>query len=320
MLLARRIRPFVVVVLVLVASCSGEATDGPGQGGSTDTTATTVDASASTVTAGATTTAASGLGGGAPAPPDFDALPWQTGDDVGFGVAMKDSENPLGSSVFIGYAGYDIPLDAAEAWVTALYHASLRDRGVRRVYAVQGPADAAYSGLEIGNSKIAAALVSEVDADTRFILVAGHSSGSFVAHELLGQLAGELDPGGVTADRVVYFDLDGGGGLSSAAAQRLRRAYFVGAFDAATSTSSPNRSDMQSLGAAHADLGGFFDIDASPAGCLAGANWCLHMTLVTTQPHDKSNADGVPDYSDFEGRPVSHAWLDMRAAEAGLDP
>ena len=41
------------------------------------------------------------------------------------------------------------------------------------------------------------------------------SSGTFVAHELLGQLQGGLDPMNVTAGKVVYFDLDGAGaGLS----------------------------------------------------------------------------------------------------------
>src|SRR5687767_3316708 len=46
---------------------------------------------------------------GAPVP-DFDDLPWQTGDEIGYGVAYKDSQDPSAHSIFIGYAGYPFPL------------------------------------------------------------------------------------------------------------------------------------------------------------------------------------------------------------------
>ena len=36
----------------------------------------------------------------------------------------------------------------SRSWVTALYRAALRDRGVRWVYAVQGPAQAGYDSAE----------------------------------------------------------------------------------------------------------------------------------------------------------------------------
>ena len=135
-----------------------------------------------------------------PPPPDIDTIPWETsGADVGFGTAFKDTGNPLGTSVFIGYAGYNVDATAARAWVTALYRAALVQRGVRYVWAVQGPSNATYTQQEIGNSHVARALVSRTNAQTKFILVAGHSSGSFVAHELLGQLAGGSDPGNVTS-------------------------------------------------------------------------------------------------------------------------
>jgi len=187
------------------------------------------------------------------------------------------------------------------------------------VYAVQGPADVAYAGLEIGNSKISASLGQRISDDSAFVLVAAHSSGSYVAHELFSQLAGGLDPRGVTDERVVYFDLDGGqGGLSAASVARLRRAYFVAAVDSDTGTASPNLDSMVSAGAAYADEGGYLQLDVAGSGCNAGAAWCLHMTLITTLPHDPAAASGVPDYSDFAGRPVSHAYIDAVAADAGL--
>lgn len=248
--------------------------------------------------------------------PDVDSIPWKTGANVGYGVASKDTENPLGNSMFIGYAGYAVDLASAEAWVTALYEATLRARGVRRIWAVQGPADPTYSQLEIGNSKIAAALVPLVDADTHFILVAGHSSGSFVAHELLDQLATGADPKDVTKDAIVYFDLDGGGGITQAAIDRLRKAYFVGSHDG--STLSPNHADMEALGEEYASKGGFWDNDASGSGCDPGAEWCVHVTLINTKPHDKTNADATLDYSDFASRPVCTSYISAEATAAGL--
>ena len=304
---------------MLVACGSGEpaATSG-GAGGAIEATATT-DAA---VTAGATqSSAAAGGAGGAAQDPDFESIPWVTGADVGFGVASKDTSNHLGQNVFIGYAGYGLTLDAAEKWVSALYASSLASRGVRYVFAVQGPADVAYSGLEIGNSKIAAALDGEVTGDTHFVLIAAHSSGSYVAHELLGQLASGSDPNGVTQDKVVYFDLDGGLlGLSAASVNRTRRTYFVSSFDATTSTYATNQSSMTAGASTYGQKGGYLELDASGAGCDAGANWCLHMTLITTLPHDPQNLDAIENYSDFVGRPVTHAYIDMKSADAALGP
>jgi hypothetical protein len=200
-----------------------------------------------------------------------------------------------------------------------LYAAALRERGVRFVYCVQGPSTVQYVQREIGNSRIARHLVQQVTDRTRFVLVAGHSSGSFVAHELLQQLASGFDDDGVTADRVVYVDLDGGAsGLTFDNVARLRRAYFVGAVDGNTGTQSPNRATMVSLGATYASRGRAFDVDADDAGCAAGAVWCVHMVPVIARPHDPLRADVTRDYSDFEGRPVATAWLDDIADEAGL--
>ena len=239
--------------------------------------------------------------------PDPNSIPWKTGTNVGYGVASKDTQNPLGNSMMIAYAGYDVSLSSAEAWATALYEAALAKRGVRHVWAVQGPADPSYSQKEIGNSKIAAAMIPLVDQDTHFVFVAGHSSGSFVAHELLDQLASGADPNGVTKNLVVYFDLDGGGGFTQGAIDRVKKAFFVGSHDG--TTLSPNHADMSYLGGLYASKGGFYDNDASKSGCNAGAEWCVHVTLINTKPHDPSNADPLADYSDFANRPVCTSYV-----------
>jgi hypothetical protein len=250
--------------------------------------------------------------------PNPDSFPWKTGANIGYGVAMKDTENPRGNGIFIAYAGYDVSLKAAEAWATALYKEDLAARGYRHIWAVQGPSDPEYSQFEIGNSKIAANMLPLVTASSK-ILVVGHSSGTFVAHELLGQLEGGADPKGVTKKRVVYFNLDGGSsGLDEAIVNRLKRAYFVGSFDSKVDTYSPNRSGMVALGEDYASAGGYYQNNAASSGCDAGAIWCVHVTLITTKPHDPANADAALDYSDFVNRPVSRAYIDAKATEAGL--
>ncbi len=306
------------------AGGEGAATATPSSGDATASTAAGTGANSQgggasgTGGAAGSTAGSGGAGGGEPTPPDIDAIAWETGEDVGFGVARKDTENPLGESAFIGYAGYAIGSEAARTWVTALYRAALRDRGVRYVYAVQGPAQPGYDSAEIGNSKIAAALGEQLSAETGFVLMVGHSSGSFVAHELLRQLEGGLDPSGATAGRVVYFNLDGGlGGLTQPAVDRLRRGYFVGALDGDSGTASPNRGDMMNGGAIYGAAGGYWELDASGSGCAPGATWCVHMTPITTLPHDPGDGSEI-DYADFEGRPVTHSFIDAKIDEAGL--
>ena len=253
-------------------------------------------------------------------PPPIGQIPWETGGDVGFGVARKDTQNPLGDSVVLAYAGYGVSLEAAEAWATALYTASLEKRGVRYVWAIQGPNTPEYTNQEIGNSKIVAAMLPKITAKTKFVLAVGHSSGSFVAHELLGQLAGGLDPANVTAQKVVYFDLDGGqSGLSASIVARLRKAYFVSPFDQATGTQGFNTGTMQSLGATYPGAGGFFTVDATPSGCNAGANECVHVSLVNAHPHNPAKAEAALDYGSFDAaHPVEVAYLTKKAVEAGV--
>jgi hypothetical protein len=248
-------------------------------------------------------------------------IPWETGAQAGRGVAFKDTKNPAGENLFIGYAGYQVSLASAEAWVEALHEASLAARGVRYLWAVQGPGDRTYSNREIGNARIIATMLPLVGERTRVVIVAGHSSGSFVAHELLARLAGGMDPRGVTEGRVVYFDLDGGAsGLTPRSVGRLRHAYFVAAHDGTTGTDSPRLATMRSLGATYPSAGGYWQDDARDSGCREGAQWCVHDALITTRPHAAANASAQLDYSDFAGRDACHSWIDAKADEAGLQP
>jgi hypothetical protein len=241
--------------------------------------------------------------------PDIDSIAWQTGVAIGNGVAFKDTQNPLGNGLFIGYGGYGAKLFESELWITALYRATLRARGVRWIWAVQGPSDPDYSQDEIGNSKIASAMIPLVQGQSS-IVVAAHSSGAFVAQELLEQLASGADPNDVTKDLVVYFALDGGGGMTQASIDRTKNAYFVSSHDG--TTQSANYGAMTTLASTYASKGGFFDNDASASACDPGAEWCVHDTLINTRPHDPTNLDVPDDYSDFAGRPVCTSYLDAK--------
>lgn len=254
-----------------------------------------------------------------PPEPDFDAVPWEQGGDVGFGVARKDTGNPRGDSAAIFYGGYEARLDAAKAWARELYRADLRARGVRFLYAVQGPATVQYTGLEIGNTNLLAHLLPRVGDRTKFILVLGHSSGSYVAQEMLRQVAGTFDPQNKAAGRLVYFNLDGGrAGFTDAAAAKMRKVYWVSPRDVAKGTGGFNDGSMQSAGSQYAALGGLLRYDASQAGCNAGATGCVHNSLVITRPHSPARARPDVDYENFTGRPVTTAYLLAKAAEAGL--
>jgi hypothetical protein len=250
--------------------------------------------------------------GDAPPEPPFDSLPWQT---IGTGVAFKDSMNPRGESVFIGYAGYGVTEAESETWMTALYEATLKDRGVRYVYAVRGPDDVEYVHKEIQNTHLVAHLLPEVSSATHFIAIAGHSSGGWVACELLQQLYDQgLDPAGKTSGKTVYYDLDGVEScLDTTIEHHLRGLFFVSAHTNAGGGGFSLNSMYMMAGAMM--FGAPFKLyDASQSGCQATAPLCLHVSLVNTKPHDPST--GTPsDYGDFTNRPVNHWYLDTTSSD-----
>jgi hypothetical protein len=140
------------------------------------------------------------------------------------------------------------------------------------------------------------------------MIVAAHSSGAFVACELLDQLfLRDFDPERIAADRVVYFNLDGAQGcLDEAAVGQLRQLAFVDARGAqGASLNAPSMAE---------GLGRFPDAlhltyDATGSGCAPGGRMCLHATLVNTRPHDPVAGNRTADYTDFAGRSVNTFYL-----------
>jgi len=230
---------------------------------------------------------------------------WTT---VGAGVSCRDTGRTGVYGTYIGYGGWGVKESWARAWVDEVYRTALTGRGIRYLCAVRGPAAVDYADREIGNLALARYLMAKPRG---LAIVAAHSSGSFVAHELLAELEAMGAPGNTMLGRVVYFDLDGGeSGLTPTIVEGLRRAYFVYANDSTTGTRSANAATMIALGRRYALKGGVLELNAARSGCRAGAVWCLHDALVTEQPHDPETFDLERDYQGFvPDRPAAVAYL-----------
>lgn len=229
---------------------------------------------------------------------------------IGFGIGGTLAGT--GSDILVACGGYSATDQDSRAWAMALARSpGLAALGIGPVYAARGPRDASYAGREIGNSKLAAALARQA-ASARFILVAAHSSGAFVADELFTQAAPAV------RSKLVYFALDGGThALDNSLIAQMKAVYFVNAKDAAKGESH-NASAMRSLHSAfHASH--LFTVNASGSGCSVGATWCLHDTVITTRPHNPNMFDLADDYRQFGGaRKVVTSYVEQAISDGFL--
>lgn len=227
---------------------------------------------------------------------------------VGHGVAYQ-KVNPTRPGILIAYGGYTARIHHSAAWATALVGAKLGAAHVGHVYAVKGPADPAYAAREIANTALRAHLAT-LGGSTAPIYVVAHSSGSFVAHELLAQLHAKKNV--ALLSRISYGNLDGAGtGLTPAIVAGLSNITFVYARDPTLKSGlSQNGASMRALGATYARYGSAFEVTVPGCGCASGAGWCLHNAVVTHRPHNPRGCDVANDYTDFAGRPVTTEYLD----------
>ncbi|MBX3191888.1 MAG: hypothetical protein KF819_33160 [Labilithrix sp.] len=286
---SRRILP--AIALVALAACV------PGCAAETDEDFPEVEQSADAITAAEKTCAG-----------------WES---VGLGISYRNTGD--GDGIFIAYGGYSVHGTWSCAWSEALHAARLEGLGVGHIFAVKGPRDVGYNAAEVGNSKLAARLVAGGEGGLAgkapFILIAAHSSGAYVAHELLNQLynpSRPVDAADLTNRKIVYANLDGGGGLSSRVIGKLRRVAFVWAEDTTLRAGrSSNWSTMVALGSANGNTA--LRIQTDRTTCNSGAKWCLHDAVITTKPHDPNRFDLARDYTNFVGRPVQTKWVDALA-------
>ena len=221
--------------------------------------------------------------------------------DVSRGISGRAIGNGAGSgagtAVLVVYGGCGARFEHSEAWADALVAARGEALDLGHVYASKGPEDALYRARELGNTALAARIAASPPSA---VYVLAHSSGSFVAHELLAKL-----PVDVLA-HTHYFDLDGGqDGLTLGIARGLAALTFVYANDPGVGLSR-NGAFMRALAPQYHGAKAFV-VDAADSGC-ATSN-CLHDTMITNHPHNRQTFDVADDYTDFAGRVVTSAYL-----------
>ena len=136
-----------------------------------------------------------------PSAPEAPAQPGWT--EIGRGAWLYGKPAP-GGTLFIGYAGYGADGEGARNWAGAAAAA----KGWKTVIAVAGPDKVYYEDKEKleANTRILTELIPKL-APGR-IIIAAHSSGSFVAKEFMGLIEklGKKD----LLRKISYYDLDGG--------------------------------------------------------------------------------------------------------------
>jgi hypothetical protein len=227
---------------------------------------------------------------------------------IGRGVAYRQLN--AGPAILIAYGGYTARIGHTAAWATELVLAKLGAADVGHVYAVKGPADSFYSTREIANTALRAHLAT-LGGLTAPIYVVAHSSGTFVAHELLTQLHAAKNV--ALMSRISYANLDGGGvGLTTEIVAGLSNITFVYARDPTLQSGlSHNSGTIRSLGATYAAYGKAFEVNVPNTGCASGAAWCLHDVCITHRPHNPKHYDIANDYTDFVDRPVTTEYFDL---------
>jgi hypothetical protein len=253
-----------------------------------------------------------GCGGDPLADPQTGALvePLETVTWTSVGLGVNYRNTGAGSNVFIAYAGYSGTDAEAESWISALYTAQLSKLKVGHLYAVRGPNDPGYAHREIGNTKLIRHMLGVTDSTTKLVAIAAHSSGAYVANEMFGFLFdSHFDTVGRTSDRTVYYNLDGGSGLTDYTLTQLANAYFVHAYDPSISTASENASVMTALATRSPPKTAGITVTDGSSGCSAGAGWCMHDVVITTRPHNPNTYDLLHDYMDFTGRAVQDSYL-----------
>jgi hypothetical protein len=217
--------------------------------------------------------------------------------DVSRGIAGRAIGDGSGTATLVVYGGYGAHAEHAQSWADALVTARGEALGLGHVYASKGPQDALYHARELGNTALAARLAQSPPSA---LYVLAHSSGSFVAHELLSKLTPDV------LAHTHYFNLDGGqDGLTLGIARGLGGLTFVYANDPGVGLSR-NGAFMRALAPQYHGAKTFV-VDAAASGC-ATSN-CLHDTMITNRPHDPQTFDVADDYTDFAGRIVTAGYL-----------
>lgn len=228
---------------------------------------------------------------------------------IGNGVNYTLTENKRGNNIFIAIGGWQAKQDWVNRWCSELYKARLDELGIQHIFSVKGPDEVCNRNKEI-NIKALADFVKNIIYATYYVdkvVIAAHSSGSFVANELLDILYGE---NGIAKDsfyvnKVHYFNLDGGIGdgdcgtaLSDSVVKYISKVYAVAVYDSSTQMYSSNYETMRKLSEMFREKSEMILIDVANSGCTD--KWCLHDAVIIRKPHNPDKYDLERDYTLFD--------------------
>lgn len=240
-----------------------------------------------------------------------------------------------GKNVLITMGGMGAKLKWVEKWTEELYKSKLNEFNIGLIIVVKGPVEEYYDSREIDIKEMTKRFVAaykEYDLNETFLIV--HSSGVFPAHQMFDYLylGGDdpvtkkmnirrleiLDPKGITKNKINYIMLDGETGfprgykLVDGMVDNLKQIYSFYAVDAQTGTESGMAHEAKKVKENFSKKTILHKYNAENSGCLPGAKWCVHETLITTRPHNPAKYDLKNDYQIFDStRKVVTGYMEV---------
>lgn len=240
---------------------------------------------------------------------------------IGNGLNYGVTNNQSGNDIVIVFGGWQSNQQWVNKWCEELYKDRLKELGFQHLISVKGPDEVCYKTKEI-DIKTLAEFVKNIIYATYFIdklIVIAHSSGSFVANELLNTMYGT---NGIARDsfyvnKLHYFNLDGGIGgdecgvsIDTSVIRHIKKIYAVAVYDSSSNLYSANFETMKKLSESYGDKSELVLIKSNESGCID--KWCLHDVLIINKPYNPKKYDLEKDYQMFdESRKVQTEYLNV---------
>lgn len=246
---------------------------------------------------------------------------------LGKGLNYGVTNNQSGNDIAILIGGWQAKQEWVNKWSEGLFKAKLKELGVQHLISVKGPDEVCYKSKDI-DIKTLAEFVKNIIYATYFIdkvIIIAHSSGSFVAHDLLNMMYGT---NGIAKDsfyvnKAYYFNLDGGIGstdcgieIDTSAVNYINKIYAVAVYDSSSNSYSANYEAMKKLANMFNEKSELIIIKTNDSGCKD--KWCLHDVVIIDKPHNPEKYDLEKDYQIFnEGRKVQTDYLNVLLKKQG---
>lgn len=242
-------------------------------------------------------------------------------NSISDGISCKlHSTGKSAPNILITFGGFLQPEESVKRWSDALFLQKGEQLNIALQIVVKGPLNDYYQNRELELIKLISFIDSLIE-DKKFknseIFVVGYSSGVFVFHELLNILNQFTNSGNTKyKGKITYFSLDGAMGknqgifLTQENTVYLKKIYGVYAENTLTGTKSARSSDVIDLVKHYKNISELIVVNSDNSGCLKGAKWCVHESLIVKAPPFKSGLSGLYNY-DFgeKGENVTFEYL-----------